>query len=254
MKHLTKINQLLQIWPQGTVALSRWLKENNIPNTLQQRYLKSSWIETVGVGAFKRAGDNISWKGGVYAIQNHAKLSIHVGGLTAVVLQGSGHYVRFKESIQLFGSSDTKAPLPRWFKNSEWEDDVSLYRTNFLPVNLALKEYEEKNFSIAISSLERAILECLYLAPEHIDLIECYHIMEGLTGLRPDIVQELLMACTSIKVKRLFLYMAEKTNHTWLEYIDTSSVNLGSGKRSLVKEGFYDAKYQITLPKELENL
>jgi len=94
----------------------------------------------------------------------------------------------------------------------------------------------------------------LYLAPEHIDLVECYHIMEGLTGLRPEVVQELLTKCTSVKVKRLFLYMAEKSNHAWLEYVDVKDVDLGSGKRSLVKQGFYDKKYKITLPRELETL
>jgi hypothetical protein len=254
MHNQTKINQLLQNWPQGTVAIPSWLEKQEISRSLQEHYQKSNWIESIGNGAFKRTGDDIGWKGGLYAIQKQAKLPIHVGGLTAVVLQGSGHYIRFKENIQLFGNSDTKAPLPRWFRNYKWEDKVQLYRTKFLPDNVALKEYEDKNFSITISSLERAILECLYLAPQHVDIVECYHIMEGLVGLRPDVFQELLEKCTSVKVKRLFLYMAEKANHAWLQFIDTKNIDLGSGKRSLVKHGFYNIKYQITLPKELENI
>ncbi len=250
----SKINHLLQIWPNGTVALSSWLKEQEISTQLQERYHKSGWIEPIGRGAFKRTGDNISWRGGLYAIQKQVNLPIHVGGLTAIVMQGSGHYIRFKENIQLFGDGSSTTPLPAWFKNYKWEDNIQFYRTKFLPDKLALKEYEDKNFSITISSLERAILEALYLAPQYVDIVECYHIMEGLVGLRPDILQELLEKCNSVKVKRMFLYMAEKTNHAWLQFIDTSNIDLGSGKRSLVKDGFYSTKYKITLPKELGNI
>ena len=52
------------------------------------------------------------------------------------------------------------------------------------------------------------------------DLIECYQIMEGLVNLRPVIIEELLEQCKSIKVKRLFLYMADKQKQSWFKYID----------------------------------
>ncbi|AIF81172.1 hypothetical protein I862_03055 [endosymbiont of Acanthamoeba sp. UWC8] len=193
----------------------------------------------------------MGWHGGVYAIQKEEKPPlIHVGGLTAIILQGSGHYIRFKEAIQLFGQY--KVNLPRWFKQYKWEEPIEYYSTNFLPAELALTTYKEKNFSIIVSALERAILECLYLAPDKIDLVECYQIIEGLTGLRPDILQELLENCSSIKVKRLFMYMADKANHDWLKFIDLTDINLGKGKRSIVKNGAYNIKYAITISKELE--
>ncbi|WP_417659262.1 type IV toxin-antitoxin system AbiEi family antitoxin domain-containing protein [Pseudidiomarina sp.] len=55
-------------------------------------------------------------------------------------------------------------------------------------------------------------------------------------------------------MKRLFLYLAEKANHDWVQYLDLSSVNLGSGKRAIVANGVYIPKYQITVPKELESM
>ena len=247
----TKINNLLQCWPPGTVATPYWLEKQGISRQLQAHYQKSQWIETIGTGAFKRTGGAIDWKSGLYAIQKQLELPVHAGGLTAAVLQGSAHYVRFKENIQLFGTGDSSVPLPKWFRDYTWGEEVTFYRTHFLPKGIGLKEYEDKTFSITISTLERAILECLYLAPKHMDLVECYHIMEGLAGLRPDLLQELLEACSSVKVKRLFLYMAEKANHTWLQYLDTKPVDLGKGKRSLVKNGVYNSKYAITIPKEL---
>jgi hypothetical protein len=71
--------------------------------------------------------------------------------------------------------------------------------------------------------------------------------MEGFTTLRPKLVSELLECCNSIKVKRLFLFLAEHYNHTWVRSI--SKVDLGSGKRLVVKNGCFDRKYGITVPK-----
>ena len=95
------------------------------------------------------------------------------------------------------------------------------------------------------------MLECLYLAPKKQDLVECYQVMEGLTNLRPKVMQELLEHCGSVKVKRLFLYMAEKAGHKWYEFIDQSRIKLGSGDRSLVPGGAYISKHHISVPQEL---
>jgi hypothetical protein len=71
--------------------------------------------------------------------------------------------------------------------------------------------------------------------------------------LRPDAVQRLLVLCRSIKVKRLFLYMAEKQGHSWASGLDLSRVNLGKGKRMVIPNGKYDRKYQITVPRDQED-
>lgn len=65
-------------------------------------------------------------------------------------------------------------------------------------------------------------------------------------------MQRLLEDCSSIKVKRLFLYLAEKAGHSWFDYMKLDNVDLGKGKRSLVKNGVLVNKYEITVPQELE--
>lgn len=95
------------------------------------------------------------------------------------------------------------------------------------------------------------MLECLDMAPTHFDLEEAWLIMEGLSALHPKQVQSLLEQCNSIKAKRLFLYFAEKAGHIWFKHLDVSTIILGSGKRSIVKNGRLNSKYQITLPKNL---
>ena len=94
-------------------------------------------------------------------------------------------------------------------------------------------------------------MECLEIAPKNFDLEEVYLIMEGLTSLNPMEVQKLLESCTSIKVKRLFLYYSEVSNHTWFKYLNIDKINLGAGKRSMVKDGIYNEKYMITVPQKI---
>ena len=60
-------------------------------------------------------------------------------------------------------------------------------------------------------------------------------VMEMLNGLRPELMQTLLEECKSVKVKRLFLFMAEKAEHAWFSDLDLSKISLGTGKRAIVK-------------------
>ena len=50
--------------------------------------------------------------------------------------------------------------------------------------------------------------------------MEVFELMEGLDSLRPATIQTLLEDCTSVKVRRLFLYLAYKSGHEWLSYIN----------------------------------
>jgi hypothetical protein len=245
-----KINYLIQNWPAGAVYLSSWLKQSDISGQLLNRYKKSGWLESVGNGAVKRVGDEVGYQGALYALQSQRDSTIHVGGKSALELQGRLHYLKLKTTaITLFG--DWKEHLPLWFSSTDWGVSLEHHRTSFLPRDLELIELEVKNLKIKISSPLRAYLECLYLAPEKQDLMECYELMEGLNNLRPMQVQKILEACTSIKVKRLFVFMAEKSGHAWFKHVDMSKVDLGTGKRSIVIGGHLDRKYQITLPREL---
>ena len=247
----TKINRLLRAQPPGTVMLSSRLAEQGYNLDLQKRYRKSDWLEPIGNGAMIRAGDQVGYEGAIYALQQIG-LSIHPGGKTALSLQGKAHYLEFAAAKAiLFGQA--KETLPVWFREHEWQTKVEYHRSSFLPAPLGLIDIELKSFSIKVSSAARAFMECLYLAPTHQDLLECYELMEGMNNLRPAIVQQLLEQCNSVKVKRLFMYMAEKAGHDWLQYLDRQEIDLGKGKRSLVKDGAYNAKYQITVPKELES-
>jgi len=243
---------LQQVIP-GTILLAKYLEKLGASRDLQQYYKRSGWLYSLAPGVFFMPQAKPTWQGAIYALQNQAGLQIHPGGLTALSLQGFAHYIRQdNELIYIFSQINKK--LPKWFVNRDLQQNLQACYTNFLPDYLGIIEFKFSNFSIKIASAERAILECLFLAPEKMDIVECYHLMEGLVNLRPDVLQTLLENCKSIKVKRLFLFMANKAKHSWLKYLDLTKIDIGKGDRLLAKNGVYDKNYQITIPKELRDL
>jgi len=247
----SKLNTLLSTSPSGIVLTSACLVEQGYSLDLQKQYKKSQWFDSIGTGALIRHGDQVDYLGGIYALQSQLGLSVHPAAKTALSLQGKAHYLELStKKVQLFGGKNENLPL--WFKKRNWGLNVGCKLTGFLPPELGLMEIEHKSFKVKISSAARAVMECLYLAPKSQPLLEVFELMEGLNNLRPATVQKLLEGCTSVKVKRLFLYLADKAEHEWLRYINLDKVNLGSGKRAIVSDGVYVSKYQITVPKELE--
>ena len=248
-----KIKKLLDLQVPVTLMLASWLDANGFSRDLQHRYIKSGWLESVGTGAFKRPNETVDWQGALYSIQKQAKLAVFAGGPTALSMLGFSHYLRTgTEVIYLF--SPLKTNLPAWFKEYFRNETVNHIRTSFLPNDPGIFVYQENRFPVAISASERAIFECIYLIPDKQDIMEVYQIMSGMVNLRPELVQHLLEECSSVKVKRLFLYMAKKANHQWFQFLDLSNVKLGKGDRSVIKKGVYDSEFQITVPKELAQL
>lgn len=250
-EHSSKINKLLQLQPVGVVLTSRWLHGQGYSPGLLRTYRNSNWLESIGNGAMVRAGDLIDYSGAIYALQQQLNLSVHPAAKTALALLGKSHYLSLGTTVvSLFGSPSER--LPGWFKSHHWGVEIQYVTSGILPAGMGLVEKEHKNFSIKISAPARAMMECLYLAPQKQELIECFEIMQGLNNLNPATVLELLENCSSVKVKRLFLYMAEKAGHAWFKHLNLSLIDLGSGNRSLVADGVYVAGYQITVPKEME--
>jgi len=246
----SKINQLLKKWPSGAVAVLPWLERQGVYQQLVHEYTKTSWLRRVGQGAYAREGDKVEWTGGLYAIQEQMKLPVHVGGKTALQMHGYAHFLPLGKgtTVSLFGLPNVK--LPAWFKEHRWDVKIRYTATNLFAgeANQGLTKKEIGLYSINVSSAERAIMEVLYFAPREESYEEAKLLMEGLTTLRPRLVQTLLERCNSVKVKRLFMVLAESCQLAWVKKLDLSKVDFGKGKRMLVRGGKFDSKYNISVP------
>jgi len=245
----TKINRLISQWTVGTPSAVSYLVKSGFSQDLLVKYKNSGWLESFGRGAYLRTGDKTDWQGALYTLQTQLALPVNVGGKTALQLKGYAHYLPVKQrEIFLYGRRGLI--LPSWFAEDRLGVKVVLTRTNLFPENLreGFTDIKERYFSFRIAAPERAAMEMLHLVPGKVGFDEAQLIMENLVALRPDVVQRLLEACRSVKVKRLFLYMAEQKEHVWLSKLDLSKLNLGKGKRLIVSHGRLDTKYQITVP------
>lgn len=245
-----KINKLLQAWPKGTVALHPWLQSQGISRKLAAQYRSRGWIDPIGHGAFIRRGDKVEWPGGVYALQKLGR-RIHPGGRTALELHGLAHFLRLsgRPPVYLYGLPGVR--LPTWFRSRDWRHPIKYSATGlFSRDRQSLTTRSFGDFSIEISSPERAVLEYLDGFPNDASFDEARELVEGLATPRPEVLQYLLEMCTSIKVKRMFLYLADQAKHPWRAKLKDKRITLGSGKRSLVSEGKFDPKYLITVPAE----
>jgi len=249
---ISKINQLLQRLPSGALYFSSWMYKNNISYELQRNYRNSGWLTSLSEGVMYRTGQKPTLFGALSCLNYQMKKPFYIGALSALELKGYAHYVPMgRQRIVVYCPRETWFPV--WFQKYDWGFDIlKLTSENFHP-QTGITNIVYGDFKILMSDPERAFMECLDLAPKYYNLMDLYHVMEHLTALRPNIIQTLLEQSNSIKVNRLFLYMAEKADHAWFEMIDTSKIQMGSGKRALVKNGVYDSKYQITIPKELKD-
>jgi hypothetical protein len=238
---------------------------------LLQQYRRSGWIKLIGKGAYCRVQIDknglplqnltpLSWPGGLYALQalsldqNKTMPPIHVAGRTALETSGFAHFLGLSKKSTVCLFAEPRYRVPTWFKNYRWDAEIKIFSIRLFAKSLpnTLFKKDQGSFVTLISCPERAMMELLELCPKHVSLDHAKLVMEGLATLRPKIVNELLQSCTSVKVKRLFLALADLCNHAWLSAIDTKKINLGSGKRILEPNRALHTKYQISIPRTKE--
>ncbi len=199
-----------------------------------------------------RAGDAVDWQGAVHALQTQLGLTVHVAGLSALQLKGFGHYLPMGGEASVLLVSDASERLPSWFLGKDWEVKIVHCCTHLfdLPEGSAMGTVEHKGFHISVSPPERAALELLYRIKDNAAFDYALSVFEGLGTLRPQEIQKLLQACRSVRVKRMFFWMAKTCGHPWLKYLDSNTVDLGHGKRMVYEEGTLDPELLITVPRQ----
>ena len=253
---MTKINQILTQWLPGDIHSLRWLGQKGVGQNLAYEYFKNGSLEKHGPGIYSRKNEKLKWAGGIRLLQEELQKKIHVSGRTALELHGHAHYVVMGNKTIVYLSTYSKEGIPKWFKEIDFDCEFKFTSSVLFSEDDELTEYkDELGFCFDISSRELAILELL----SNLDLSNTFetaeNYMNGLRTLRHEIMQDLLEKCTSVKVKRVFLYLSEKLELPFFKKLDLNKIDLGKGKRQVVSvNGQFDKKYQITVPRyEEEN-
>ncbi|ODS63808.1 MAG: hypothetical protein ABS41_04800 [Arenimonas sp. SCN 70-307] len=263
-----KLNRLLAELGDADFVSARWLRGHGYSTALVAGYVRSGWLRSPARGVYMAAAGVATWEGALHSLQQREQLRLHAGARFALALHGHEHYLRMQgvREATLYGPDR----LPGWA--SVLAVDVRFLHGGlgpFPPVGFGFSadapddRLSEEGLErlvvssttewVVVASAERAMLELCHEARDAADVHEAHATMQGMSGLRPSELSGLLRRCQSIKAKRLFLALANRANHAWLERLDTSGVDLGRGKRAFFPGGRLDARYQITLPADLES-
>ena len=253
IQNKTKLKQLYELLPSGVIVSPLWLEQNGISRQLRYEYINSGWLYTLSKSAYILNPKNYTWQGLVVGIQSFMNLSYHIGGLKALELQGFAHYLPLGDDNQLtlYGRNN----FPAWLKNIDISHKITLHKKPYFDL-IGLKKIPSniQDYEITISTPERAIFELLYLIEvDGISFEFVAEIFEGLTTLRPNLINELLSQCESKKTLRLFCFFMDFYNHQWKQFVKSDHIEFGSGKMQIVKGGIMDNKYLITVPKGFIN-
>ncbi len=250
----TSTNRSLdRLLPEGQLVNRQWFKARGVDRPLVDFWLRSGKLEAVSRGLYRRPGPPLKWEQVVYSL-NEIGIPIHVGGRSALELQGLAHYLPLK-GITTISLYTTTSKVPSWIHSYPGDFTLKVHSHRLfrrLP-QLAVhsRAFGSWDWPIPYATIELALIEFLVKVrhPADFDLADKF--FESATVLRPALIQELLLACTHVQAKRLFLWFANRHHHQWFGKLDLTKVNLGRGKRVIVKEGSLDTRYHITVPRTM---
>ncbi len=245
---------LAQLIPHGYLVTRAWLLERNVSHHALDNLIKSGQVVALVPGVYQRPEADLTWQAVVASLHRMGS-RLTVGGVTALEQQGLAHYLPLSGGghVHLYGHE----PMPTWINR------LGLPQT-FVHHGLARlmsPEVESAEFTVELpmdggrsvlaSSLERAILEALDGVPDALSFEHAEELMQGLANLSPRRLDALLRATSSVKVKRLFFWLAERQRYAWFAKLAPQSYDLGHGKRVLARGGKLDKTYLITVPEQM---
>ena len=250
LSNANKINKLLSEGLPNGLYFSEWLAANGYSPQLLRQYRNSGWLEMLNRGVYYRAGEQLSAYAAVASCAKQTQNNLRLAAHSALELHGVMHFVPMGKPRTMVTTNQRHKML--WLQSDMFDREFHYFFTPQLPAEEP-EIWSDHGLQLPASSQELAILECLYLAPQWYSYIDVFYLMEMLSTLRPKLVQTLLERTTSYRVKRMFLYMAEKAAYPWWKKLDLSRINIGTSTMQMVEDGgAYINKYKITIPQELK--
>jgi len=250
---------LYTLVPHGQVATRKWLLEQGVGTHAVDNLIKSGQLLAASRGVYKRPDTSLEWQGVVASLER-MNYPLIVGGLTALDINGYGHYVSpsDKTVVHLYGLM----PQPTWLNKLNCGRkfvthsttklfDSELQASTIIQPSVVMGSRQSRP-AFNICAPDTAYLQVLMDVPKAVSFEFADQLMEGLSNLSPKRLDKLLRHCKSVKVKRLFFWFAERHTHPWFAKLNSRDYKLGTGKRMLVKGGKLDLRYNITVPGNMQ--
>lgn len=219
--------------PRGAPFGLAELASLGVSGQLAAQYAKTGWLVRLGQGAYAFPGDEVTAHGAVKFLQQRVP-GLHIGGKSALALQGVRHNLGDRALLVLWG--DERFVLPPWFTSRfpahyvapqlfDWPGNGRLAKLTLTTPPGAVD-------GLRVSTPERAALEMLYEVGTHQGLEEARSVFDGLRNVRKDVAGQLLACCTSVKAVRLFLIWSKETGLLDVEAMQREySPRVGSNAR-----------------------
>ena len=174
---------------------------------------RSNWLELIDI------------------VQNKLKLDVYPGGYSAMIGWYHQHEGRFRYILEyLYGKDVSKIPK-ELLKQEKWERDFYLMDCNYFPKDLEMKKIKSFNYSIKIPNVERAILEMADGIGVSTSMERVYEYYSDLGGCLDSInYQELLENCSSERLRRVGLFLAEESESSYYPKLNLKKIPLDLDK------------------------
>ena len=244
---------MTRLLPEGVAAPSGWLAAKGYSRQLVRKYALSGWLTPLGHGVYARAGQPVGWEGVLLGLQRLGNMPCHVGGLSALNRQGAAHFLPLGGEQRIQVMSARKPPA--WVRQMDLAptlvfDTRRLFNDQAVATAVVPLATGIRDWNLPMAGAEMAIMEMLNDINDQQSFTHAAQVFEGLTVLRLGVINALLDACRSIKVKRLFLFLAAHFGYLWASRLETAGLDLGKGNRQIVKGGRLDKRFLITVPED----
>ena len=253
--------KLADLVPAQRLVTRSWLLSHGVPHHTADNLVKAGRLVILRPGVYANPGSSLTWESVVCSLQRMGS-NLIVGGITALELHGRNHFAPFKHeyTVNLYGWD----PLPGWINRLDLPVRFHRHGTTWLqPQEVPLvaddsyglrypfaiaHAWGEGGATLRVSTIERAFFEVLSGVPKKTSFEHAELLLDGLPDLLPRRLNALLARTRSVKVKRLFFWLAKRQRHPWLKEVQEDNIDFGRGKRHLEPGGRLNREYQITVP------
>ncbi|MGH8121853.1 MAG: type IV toxin-antitoxin system AbiEi family antitoxin domain-containing protein [Rudaea sp.] len=224
----TKLKALYSVWPTGAPLTSQDLTSREISPDLAVHYVRAGWLKRLARGVYARSGDALALHPSLLLLQRQIE-GLHVGGKSALDWYGVRQYLSQRTTLHLYGW--VTARLPDWFLQNfpaDYHRKRLFKEEPACPLHVA--PFEQQSDAAQVSAPERALLELLSEVGVRQSLQEARELMESSYSVRGEVLQELLLHCTSVKTVRLCLQFGRELSLPWIHKLDSAGLPTGGAR------------------------